>query len=243
MNFLIIFCVIMCDETRRWYFFKEVLGSDCMVFCFMSGMNLFSNFVFLTMGDIYELIVVHYTRSGLIMIGRWLLRLHYKLFIWVDKLLIDGVLVEVKIVEEWGFNIGEYACLFEDDDGQNDHSENEDIHVDLDVFNNVDTLVGKIVDELEETELIGDTKHVIPHSPKNDRVHDDGSPLVLHVVSSMPSAVPTGECVVHSIDVEDDRLRFATPSIPTEVRTEEVTSFLLFSLVNWGLRGPFNYVG
>jgi hypothetical protein len=30
----------------------------------------------------------------------------------VDKLLIDGVLVDVKIVEECGFNIGEVACLF-----------------------------------------------------------------------------------------------------------------------------------
>jgi len=34
----------------------------------------------------------------------------------VDKLLIDGVLMEVKIVEEWGFSIGEDACLFEEGD-------------------------------------------------------------------------------------------------------------------------------
>jgi len=36
----------------------------------------------------------------------------------VDNLLIDGKLVEIKIIEEWGFNIGEVACLFEDDEDQ-----------------------------------------------------------------------------------------------------------------------------
>lgn len=34
-----------------------------------------------------------------------------------DKILIDGVLVELKIIEEWGFSIGEDACLLEDDCG------------------------------------------------------------------------------------------------------------------------------
>jgi len=50
----------------------------------------------------------------------------------VNKLLIDGVFVEVKIIEEWRFNIGEDACVFKEGDGQNDQSENEDIHVDPD---------------------------------------------------------------------------------------------------------------
>jgi hypothetical protein len=31
-----------------------------------------------------------------------------------ESILIDGVLVTVKIVEEWGFNIGDDACLYED---------------------------------------------------------------------------------------------------------------------------------
>ena len=55
------------------------------------------------------------------------------------KLLIDNVLTEVKIVEEWGFSIGEDACLFEEGDGQNNQKDSEDIHVDLDMCNNVDT--------------------------------------------------------------------------------------------------------
>jgi hypothetical protein len=32
-----------------------------------------------------------------------------------EKLSIDGVIVTVKIVEEWGFNIGDDACLYDED--------------------------------------------------------------------------------------------------------------------------------
>lgn len=31
------------------------------------------------------------------------------------KLVVDGDIVDIKIVEEWGFNIGEDVCLFEPD--------------------------------------------------------------------------------------------------------------------------------
>jgi len=61
----------------------------------------------------------------------------------VEKLLIDGVLMEVKIVEEWGFNIGEDVCLFEEGDKHSEQSDNEDVHVDPDVHSNIDTLVWK----------------------------------------------------------------------------------------------------
>jgi len=36
----------------------------------------------------------------------------------VDTFLIDGQLVKVKIIEEWGFNIGEDVCLFEAEEDQ-----------------------------------------------------------------------------------------------------------------------------
>jgi hypothetical protein len=38
----------------------------------------------------------------------------------VENFLVEGVLVDVKIVEEWGFNIGEDACLFEEENGNNE---------------------------------------------------------------------------------------------------------------------------
>lgn len=72
----------------------------------------------------------------------------------VDKVLVDGVLVEVKTIEECVFNLGEDACLFEEDDGsQSSHVDHEDIQGNLDVYNNVDTLVEKIVTELAEEEV------------------------------------------------------------------------------------------
>jgi hypothetical protein len=35
---------------------------------------------------------------------------------FVEKVLIDGQLVELKIIEEWGYAIGEDACLLEEED-------------------------------------------------------------------------------------------------------------------------------
>jgi len=73
----------------------------------------------------------------------------------VEKLLIDGVLVEINIMEEWGFNIGEDACLFEDVDESDEENDHEDVPVNQEIGNNVNHLVDKIVDDLEEEELIG----------------------------------------------------------------------------------------
>ncbi|PNY02764.1 hypothetical protein L195_g026083 [Trifolium pratense] len=33
----------------------------------------------------------------------------------VEKVLVDGLLVEIRIIEEWGYALGEDACLFKDD--------------------------------------------------------------------------------------------------------------------------------
>ncbi|MCI78834.1 sulfate transporter, partial [Trifolium medium] len=33
----------------------------------------------------------------------------------VETVLVDGIMVEVKIVEEWGYALGEDTCLFEDE--------------------------------------------------------------------------------------------------------------------------------
>lgn len=66
----------------------------------------------------------------------------------MDKLLIDGVLVEIKIMEEWGFNIGEDACLFEDDnDSKVSLNDQIECHGDPEINNNADVLVEKLVEE------------------------------------------------------------------------------------------------
>jgi len=71
----------------------------------------------------------------------------------VDQLLIDEHMVEIKIVEEWGFNIGEDACLFEDDEDQKSQSNSDEVHGDSESYKNVDTIVDKIVKDLEVENL------------------------------------------------------------------------------------------
>lgn len=67
----------------------------------------------------------------------------------VVKLLVDGVMVEVKMIEEWSFNLGKDACMFEEDKDSKvsdlDHIED---HGDPEHSNNVDVLVEKLVDDL-----------------------------------------------------------------------------------------------
>jgi len=76
-----------------------------------------------------------------------------------DKLLVDEVLIEIKIIEEWGFNIGEDACLFEEDEKSiSSCPDNDARHDDLDTGINVDEFIDKIVEDLavEEDEVLQD---------------------------------------------------------------------------------------
>lgn len=74
----------------------------------------------------------------------------------VDKLSIDGQLVEIKITNEWGFNIGEDVCLFEDDEDQKSQSDFVEGHGDPKSCKNVDTLIDKIMQELMEEDANSD---------------------------------------------------------------------------------------
>ncbi|GAU42656.1 hypothetical protein TSUD_398610 [Trifolium subterraneum] len=69
----------------------------------------------------------------------------------VENVLVDGTLVEIKIVEEWGYAMREDTCLFEDEceseEAQTDFGEER---VDQEARRNVDILIEKIADGLEE---------------------------------------------------------------------------------------------
>lgn len=71
----------------------------------------------------------------------------------VDQVSIDGRLVDLKIVEEWGFNLGEDACLFEDEEDQKSISDVDEMHHDPETCRNVDNMVDKIVKDLEVEDL------------------------------------------------------------------------------------------
>ncbi|MCI31746.1 DUF4283 domain protein, partial [Trifolium medium] len=68
----------------------------------------------------------------------------------VENVLVDEILVEVKIVEEWGYALGEDTCLFAvESDSEASQSDNEAEANDPDVRRNVDILVENFVDGLE----------------------------------------------------------------------------------------------
>ncbi|MCI40997.1 DUF4283 domain protein, partial [Trifolium medium] len=62
----------------------------------------------------------------------------------------------VKIVEEWGYALGEDTCLFEDDNAseasQSDHDEG---HGDPEVRRNMDALVEQFAEGFEEEDDVG----------------------------------------------------------------------------------------
>jgi len=63
----------------------------------------------------------------------------------MDTTMVDEMLLEVKIVEEWGFNVGEDACLFEEEnDYVSAHYDHEEIGIGNDVQNTVDYCVKAI---------------------------------------------------------------------------------------------------
>ncbi|GAU36101.1 hypothetical protein TSUD_277120 [Trifolium subterraneum] len=69
----------------------------------------------------------------------------------VEKVMVDGVLAEIKIVEEWGYAKGEDTCLFEEGIAtEASQSDCEEGHIEPDVCRNVDMLVDKITVGLEE---------------------------------------------------------------------------------------------
>ncbi|XP_039690367.1 uncharacterized protein [Medicago truncatula] len=74
-----------------------------------------------------------------------------------EKLLIDGVLVTVKVVEEWGFNIGDDACLYEEEENGSieGQADPEDVHIDHEHEVNADFLVDKIVQDFFDSESNG----------------------------------------------------------------------------------------
>ncbi|GAU39751.1 hypothetical protein TSUD_219940 [Trifolium subterraneum] len=69
----------------------------------------------------------------------------------VENILVDGSLVEIKVVEQWGYAMGEDTCLFEEEceakASQHDLTEERD---DLEARRNVDILIEKIAYGLEK---------------------------------------------------------------------------------------------
>lgn len=72
----------------------------------------------------------------------------------VERVLVDGILVDIKIVEEWGYAMGEDTCLFEEEDDSETSRAGEDAAQDEpEIGRNVDLLVEKCVG-VEEGDIV-----------------------------------------------------------------------------------------
>ena len=70
---------------------------------------------------------------------------------FLEHILVDGVLVEIKIVEEWGFNLGEDVCLYDEDEQLvTSTPDNVEFHDDFDLDKNVEILADNIIKDLVE---------------------------------------------------------------------------------------------
>ncbi|KAK2455218.1 hypothetical protein QL285_002693 [Trifolium repens] len=97
----------------------------------------------------------------------------------LEKLLVDGNLVEVQIIEEWGFELGDDACVPDDDSvSRASLCANEELHCDPEASNQVDMLVDHITKRMEEGITV-------------QGQHDDASASQLH--RSSPSAEAKGQ--------------------------------------------------
>jgi hypothetical protein len=66
-----------------------------------------------------------------------------------EQIIVDGVLVDIKIVEEWGFCLGDDACLYEEEEkSESEIPEAADINDDIGF--NADILVNKMAKDVED---------------------------------------------------------------------------------------------
>jgi hypothetical protein len=111
----------------------------------------------------------------------------------VEKLLVEGELVEIKIVEEWGLALGEDACLYDNEpESETYHSDNEAAHCDPEASNNVDMLVDKIAKEAAT-----DMERVMDKDKQNS---SSVSRVPTSQVNSATQHIPVREGVDHILE-------------------------------------------
>jgi hypothetical protein len=67
----------------------------------------------------------------------------------VERLLVDDTVVEVQVVEEWGYDMGDDACILIDDEAvEEPFSDNEEDRCDPEASHHVDKMVEDFADEV-----------------------------------------------------------------------------------------------
>jgi hypothetical protein len=82
-----------------------------------------------------------------------------------ESLIVDGVMVEVQIMEEWGYALGEDACLFDEEREEvASHSDNAVEHGQMEASHQVDMFVEKFAKGMEEDECMAFQKFAQEHT-------------------------------------------------------------------------------
>jgi hypothetical protein len=94
-----------------------------------------------------------------------------------EHLLVDGCLVEIQIIEEWGYELGDDACLLEDDTGSTASlAAADDCRCDPEASNQVDMLVDQIAQRVAEASQSQGEDRSIPQKEVG-RLGDQGQIL------------------------------------------------------------------
>jgi hypothetical protein len=129
----------------------------------------------------------------------------------VEQLLVDGSLVEIQIIEEWGFDLGDDACLMEDDvESKASLDADDESRGDPEASNQVDMLVDHIAKEVEDATCIdsqqqGDAAqsgrtHRMPQVTRAGCRDQGFANTVLEPVEiSSPSSGGSIECVAETV--------------------------------------------
>jgi hypothetical protein len=132
----------------------------------------------------------------------------------IDNILVDDIMVEIKIVEEWGFNLGEDVCLSEEENvSVISHSDHEQVVGGEDVDDAVDLIVKNLSDEGRKADGCG----VHEEDVSNDR----NSPILTPVVLKEQSKDDGGNTLETETVVIAQPSQAAEGEIkrPTNVRT------------------------
>lgn len=97
-------------------------------------------------------------------------------------LLVDDDLVNIKIMEEWGFSLGEDACLFEDA-SICDESEKAEVHVVFVVNNDVENMVNEMTEEWMEEDKFREQEFNLQDNNEDGAFRSKNMSEDLHLVN------------------------------------------------------------
>lgn len=148
-----------------------------------------------------------------------------------DKILVDEALVDIKIIEEWGFCLGDDACLYEEDD-QCESGIPEDAEINDEMGINAEFLANKLANDVEDVDDFFQSVEIengMTHkgSKVSDAVRErSGGNKASTFFCEQNSALSKSKCVA------------ANQGIATHVQEQEVSN-----IVQKGLVGGIDYNG